>query len=161
MRQSIQLAIDQVEHSRLEAEENETRAYWLTVKMENNRRGFREEEIHAVDQLYREFGDLIDHYDRMLKVARSLTHDMDEIADQTVDPQDGAMEEIQEQIRITSLYTKMSLLLSEGKEGLEKQNKLQSDAEALKQSLQKREGWTLWCHKLKQKFEGIFLGTQH
>jgi hypothetical protein len=159
MKQTMEEAIERVEHAREETENNETSSYWMTIKMENNRQGFRMEDIRMAEAINEQLGDLIEHYDKMLRLGRDILMELEDVTSE----QDGGTEEdksriasVYEEVKIASLYAKMYLFLKEGEDCLEVEHVIQSDADTLKERLRGRGNWERWYHSMMKKFKGVF-----
>jgi dihydroxyacetone kinase-like predicted kinase len=159
MKETMEEAIERVEHARTETENNETSSYWMTIKMENNKQGFRLEDIQMAETINHQLGDLIEHYDKMLRLGRDILLELEEATSEEEQPEEeqSKIEGVYEEVKIASLYAKMYLFLKEGEDCLEVEHIIQTDADTLKERLRGRGSWERWYRNMINKFKGVFM----
>jgi hypothetical protein len=157
MKETMEEAMERVEHARSETENNETSSYWMTIKMENNKQGFRHEDIRMAETINHQLGDLIEHYDKMLRLGKDILMELDDVTTEEPPEETSRIESVYEEVKIASLYAKMYLFLKEGEDCLEVEHIIQTDADTLKERLRGRGSWERWYHSMMNKFKGVFM----
>jgi hypothetical protein len=162
MRETMEEAIERVERARTETENNETSSYWMTIKMENNRQGFRIEDIQMAETINHQLGDLIEHYDKMLRLGRDILLELEDATAQEDEPETdkSRIASVYEEVKIASLYAKMYLFLKEGEDCLEVERVIQTDADTLKERLRGHGSWERWYRSMINKFKGVFIQNE-
>jgi dihydroxyacetone kinase-like predicted kinase len=158
MRQTMEQAMGRVEHARLETENNETSSYWMTIKMENNKQGFRLEDIQMAESINNQLGELIEHYDKMIHLGNDILLELEDVESQEENEEEKSrIAGVYEEVKIASLYAKMYLFLKEGEECLEVEHIIQTDADTLKERLRGHGSWERWYRGMISKFKGVFM----
>jgi hypothetical protein len=161
MKETMEEALERVEHARTETENNETSSYWMTIKMENNRQGFRLEDIQMAETINNQLGDLIEHYDKMLRLGRDILMELeDATAEEKHEEEKSKIASVYEEVKIASLYAKMYLFLKEGEDCLEVERVIQTDADTLKERLRGHGSWERWYRNMINKFKGVFIQNE-
>jgi hypothetical protein len=155
MKQTVEAAIASVNVSRKQTEQSETDSYWMALKMENNRQSFQLEDIQIAAAMSHKLSNLIEHYDKMLKLGDGILLELEDIENQ-VQSDKNSLDDAYEEVKIVSMYAKMYLFLKEGEDCMEAEHSIQSDAATLKKRLEGRGGLDKWYKNLKNRFKGVF-----
>jgi hypothetical protein len=158
---SMKMAINGVERAREEAQSNLTRIYWMGVKMQDNQRKFKSEEIKKADVMENALEELVSHYDEMIALEKNILSDFTDIRLKLAGVEDVEMDDLRSGMDIAGLYQKMNHCLMEGQICMNRQKRILQDANALELSLQERgqgNNWNGWYRNLKSKIKGVSMG---
>jgi hypothetical protein len=155
---SMRLAINGVERAREEARANLTRIYWMVVKMQNNRKKFKDDEIKKANVIETQLEDLVDRYDDMIELENNILGEFTNVKNKISETDSIGLDYLHSQMDVDGLYDKMNMCLTEGQICMSRQKKILSDANSLEKSLQGRgitSGFKKWCEDLMRKFKGV------
>jgi hypothetical protein len=157
MKVTIKKAVGRVVEVRKETEQNETKIYWLLVKMKNNPQEFPKEEVQMADSLEKKFSVLLENYSKMQQVGENILSDLEHIKGATVLSENRKLDAVCEEVEIASLFAKLYLFLKEGESCLEVDDHIQEEVSVLTNRLRDRRSSSSWYRNIKKMFKGIFL----
>jgi phosphohistidine swiveling domain-containing protein len=133
----LESSLKRLKKARKEVKENENKIYWMTISLNNNREKFTDTEIEKVEALGKEFGELTDSYDKIIKFSKETITGFDKAIQKMSANEMAQLDILQETVNVEGLYEKMDKCLEMGEKCMETQKRILQEMGTLEYSLQR------------------------
>jgi hypothetical protein len=136
MKDMMMAVSERLKEAEQEIKKNESKYYWMSVKMYNNRHFFEESEIQRTDHVMKRMSDMGNAYNRLSRMTGRIIGEYDD-ALQKLENAENAIA-VAEEIDTDRLYQSMVNCVQEMRQCTENQKEILRDAAALGEALQKK-----------------------